>query len=154
MLRFLFNFTLKTTSALWLNLLFETFFYLIVLSYQAEICDSPLSILIPDSQWSASSTINHTLFGAYHGRMNNSPETVGWCSSTAKEEKAFIEVRAEFFLSVFLRGFFTKKKIECARLTEMLPRFPVLAVVQWLDESLKKVYAFMQFCKVSSSRRK
>lgn len=58
----------------------------------SEICDSPLSILIPDSQWSASSTINHTLFGAYHGRMNNSPDTVGWCSSTAKEEKAFIEV--------------------------------------------------------------
>ena len=110
MLRFLFNFTLKTTSALWLNLLFETFFYLIVLSYQAEICDSPLSILIPDSQWSASSTINHTLFGAYHGRMNNSPDTVGWCSSTAKEEKAFIEVRLNFFCRFFYGDSLLKSK--------------------------------------------
>ncbi|XP_022788544.1 epithelial discoidin domain-containing receptor 1-like isoform X3 [Stylophora pistillata] len=58
----------------------------------AEKCDSPLGILIPDNQWSASSTVDYASFGAYHGRMNNSPDTVGWCSSTVKEEKAFIEV--------------------------------------------------------------
>lgn len=60
--------------------------------YSSEKCDSPLGISLPDNRWSASSTSNRVRFGAHRGRMNNSPDTVGWCSSTAKEEKAFIEV--------------------------------------------------------------
>ncbi|KAJ7386776.1 DNA damage responsive protein [Desmophyllum pertusum] len=59
---------------------------------QSAKCDSPLGMSIPDDKWSASSTTDRSTFGAHLGRMNKSPDTVGWCSSTAKEEKAFIEV--------------------------------------------------------------
>ncbi|XP_078376446.1 epithelial discoidin domain-containing receptor 1-like isoform X1 [Oculina patagonica] len=59
---------------------------------QSGKCDSPLGISLPDGRWSASSTSDRVMFSAHRGRMNNSPDTVGWCSSTAKEEKAFIEV--------------------------------------------------------------
>lgn len=40
--------------------------------------------------------------------MNNFLDIVGWCLLIAKEEKVFIEVRVEFFLLVFLWGFFIK----------------------------------------------
>lgn len=59
---------------------------------QSGKCDSPLGLSLPDNRWSASSTSDSRTFAAHFGRMNNSPDTVGWCSSTAKEEKAFIEV--------------------------------------------------------------
>ena len=65
--------------------------------YYLGKCDSPLGISLPDDRWSASSTSDRITFGAHRGRMNNSPDTVGWCSSTVKEEKAFIEVTSLLF---------------------------------------------------------
>ena len=66
--------------------------------YSTEKCDSPLGLSLPDNRWSASSTSDGRTFAAHFGRLNNSPDTVGWCSSTAKEEKAFIEVTASFIV--------------------------------------------------------
>ena len=66
--------------------------------YSTEKCDSPLGLPLPDNKWSASSTSDGSKFAAHFGRMNYSPDTVGWCSSTAKEEKAFIEVTPWFIV--------------------------------------------------------